>query len=145
MSQSVKELLPDPKSKLQTRLEPLESATKNTITRPANSNLHGLRRISAFSCFSSQTGQLHKRGHTKFRNIDICIFYIDINIAAHLYRYINIGDINDSSRWSLERMYDGSTAVCCMYNLTAPFLPPPPPPPRAAIDYKLQGCHTMYT
>ena len=52
--------------------------------------------VSDYS-FCCQTGQLHNRGHTKFKNIDIYIFYIDINIAAHFYRYINIADINDSS------------------------------------------------
>ena len=33
----------------------------------------------------------------EFQNIDIYIFYIDISIAAHFYRYINIADISDSS------------------------------------------------
>ena len=55
----------------------------NTLTRPAYSNLHGFRMIDAFESICCQTGQFHDRGYTKFQNIDIYIFYININIAAY--------------------------------------------------------------
>ena len=36
--------------------------------------------------------------HVPLFNIDMSLFCIDMNIEAHFYRYIDISDINDSSR-----------------------------------------------
>ena len=45
--------------------------------------------------------------HVPLFNIDMSLFCIDMNIEAHFYRYINISDINDSSKKLFGKMLKG--------------------------------------
>ena len=81
---------------LNASLELLESATKHTY-QASLQQFKWSQNDKCFFLFLFPNWPAQQQGSHQVPNIDIYIFYMDINIAAHFYRHINIADINDSS------------------------------------------------